>query len=167
MTRMSYPFSEAEAQAAIAEWGCNCGPSALAFALQRDLDFARRAIEQFESRRYTSTPMMRDALRRVGADFDEFLEPNKPDMFCERIALVRIQWSGKWNHTQWASHRTHWIATWIEQLDTGATPMVFDINGGIRCYADWTMKIVPMLLPKNGDGDWFPTHVLRLGEAER
>lgn len=162
MTRMHYPFNQTEAEAAIAEWGCNCGPSALAFALQRDLDFARRTIEQFESKRYTSITMMRSSLRAIGAEFDEVRKPTKPDMFDDRVALVRLQWSGRWNGTQWASHHTHWIATWFEDLESGRTPMVFDINGGMRCYADWTMRIVPLLLPERGDGDWFPTHVLRL-----
>lgn len=165
MTRMSYPFTQSDAESAIAEWGCNCGPSALAFALQRDLDFARNAIENFEQNRYTSITMMRAALGSIGVEFDEVRKPTKRDMFNDRVALVRLQWSGNWNRTQWASHHTHWIASWIEPFRAGPRSMVFDINGGVRSYEDWQSTIVPLLLPARGDGDWFPTHVLRLRES--
>lgn len=44
MPVMTYPFTEDEMYAAAREWGCNCGPSALAFALQVPLDRVRRCM---------------------------------------------------------------------------------------------------------------------------
>lgn len=63
---MKYPFTEAEFKAASDAWGCNCGPSALAFATQKSLEAARHAIPGFEAKRYTSPTMMRDALAFLG-----------------------------------------------------------------------------------------------------
>jgi hypothetical protein len=34
---MKYPFTESDLQSAFDNWGANCGPTALAFALQRPL----------------------------------------------------------------------------------------------------------------------------------
>lgn len=62
---LTYPFTEADAQRAYDEWGANCGPNALAFALQIPLEEVRDVIPQFDERRYTSPTMMRQAVEHL------------------------------------------------------------------------------------------------------
>ena len=38
---LTYPFTESDSQRAFDEWGANCGPNALAFALQIPLSAAK------------------------------------------------------------------------------------------------------------------------------
>src|SRR3954469_593669 len=102
----TYTFNEEQARAAHEEWGCNCGPTALAFALQITLDAVRGKIPHFAERRYTSPTMMRDALhsferrflpiaaglRNAGKNNARAVEL----MFAGPVTLVRIQWTGPW-----------------------------------------------------------------------
>lgn len=67
-TTIDYPFTEEELEAAADEWGCNCGPSALAFALQKPLEEVRYAIPDFEQKGYTSPTMIRIAGRSGAVD---------------------------------------------------------------------------------------------------
>lgn len=159
-----YPFTAAELERASDEWGCNCGPSALAFALQMRLDQVRPLIPDFESKRYTSPGMMKSALELVARPYDQVRRPTVETMFAPRIALTRIQWSGPWTMPyappKWAYRQTHWIATWSER----GVPLVFDCNGGIRGFGGWETEVVPEILatvPRN-DGGWRPTHVWRI-----
>lgn len=155
------PFTEQDMQAAVAEWGCNCGPSALAFALRLPLDRVRYAIPGFEAKGYTSPTMMRAALDRLGAG----VAVSPPDRLSllGSMALVRVQFTGPWTapgaNPKWAYWHTHWIATWRGN--------VFDCNGGIRPLGEWEAGIVPLLTAaiKRADGGWFPTHVWRLAAA--
>ena len=161
------PFTEGQFRSANEEWGCNCGPSALAFALQTSLAFVRNKITKFESRRYTSPNMMRGALFSIGRKFDAIRSPTPDDMFSHRISLVRIQWTGPWTNPtpkRWASKHTHWITTWQD----GAKHMLFDCNGGPSDYETWEEKIVPLLMAstKNCDG-WRPANVWRLEELPK
>lgn len=165
MAVLDYPFSSADLEAASKEWGCNCGPSALAFALQLTLDTVRGAIPEFERKRYTSPSMMRAALDALRLrPFEAVSNPTVDDMFRETPALVRIQWSGPWtkpgSNPRWGYWYTHWIATWMD----GPVRMIFDCNGGMFSPEEWESEIVPMLtsLHKRADGGWYPTHVWRL-----
>ncbi|MCB9902551.1 MAG: hypothetical protein H6826_14495 [Planctomycetes bacterium] len=171
MRTMRYPFTQADAQAAFESWGCNCGPAALAFALQLPLDAARDAIDGFEQKRYTSPTMMKNAVNNLGREM-LVIKPAcgdtlRDEMFADIPALVRIQWCGPWtakgSNPRWAYGYTHWIAAWNEgpSIEAGV-PLVFDINCGILGVETWEDLIVPMLIPKRGDGQWFPTHVWRL-----
>lgn len=168
---MKYPFTEQEMAAASAEWGCNCGPSALAFAVQQPLDVARFAIPEFEKKRFTSPMMMKAGLeflkrRWAAAKPPRFVRDYKIDveaMFVELPALVRVQWDGPWcdpgMNPRWAYRYTHWICTWMDH----GVPFVFDCNGGIRGIGSWEDEIVPLLacMPR-ANGEWFPTHIWRL-----
>lgn len=161
---MNYPFTQEQAERAIRDWGCNCGPSALAFACQISLDHARAAIAGFDQKRYTSPSMMKAALGVLNVPFDDMPDPGIGDiMFSTLPALVRIQWTGPWTaataNPRWAYGHTHWIATWLKAC---GTECVFDINGGADTFQGWEREIVPHLLPKRGDGKWRPTHVWRL-----
>ncbi|MCC6428305.1 MAG: hypothetical protein IT435_15975 [Phycisphaerales bacterium] len=171
----TYPFTECEAKAAAESWGCNCGPSALAFACQVGLDAARHAISGFDEKRYTSPTMMKGALEFLGRAWtnEKFCKGETEDglylrehlaMFTHKIALVRVQWGGPWTepgaNPRWAYGHTHWIATWSER----DVPLIFDVNGGIRSFVSWQDEIAPVLMgmsPRRS-GKWWPTHIWRL-----
>ena len=167
----TYTFTEAEAQAAYDEWGCNCGPTALAFALQCSLEYVRPLIPRFEERRYTNPTMMKAALQAANVNWREVRKPNQDVMFDQdeyqgRISLVRVQWTGPWTapgaNPRWAYRQTHWIATWTER----SVPLLFDCNGGMRGPMSWEDEIVPVLtreIPR-ADGGYFPTHIWRLAK---
>jgi hypothetical protein len=159
----TYPFTEADARAAHEEWGANCGPNALAFALQIPLEKVRPLIPGFEAKRYTSPTMMKAALANAGRSFDNFA-CDPLTMFHDQMSLTRIQWTGPWTapgaNPKWAYRQTHWIATYQQERQ----PVVFDVNGGCRLFVDWQDEIIPLILetiPRN-DGGWHPTHIWRL-----
>lgn len=169
---IAYPFTEEDARQAYDEWGCNCGPTALAFALQISLDQVRPAIPDFESRRYTSPTMMAAAIANLGRSFEAVRSPHGgrnrsvslANMFAGPVSLVRIQWTGPWTASgmsqRWASRQTHWIACWIADEHH----MVFDCNGGMQLFAEWERVIVPAIVATipRADGGWFPANVWRL-----
>lgn len=164
---LTYPFTEAEAKRAADEWGCNCGPSALAFALQVKLEAVRGAIPGFDEKRYTSPTMMKAAILNMGFDMKPMFvkPPSRDGMFQRVVSLVRIQWTGPWTaagaNPRWAYRQTHWIATW---LAVDGSSQLFDVNGGARSLASWEELVVPALtaLYNRADGGWYPTHVWRL-----
>ena len=167
----TYTFNEADAKAAYDEWGANCGPCALAFALQTTLDAVRPAIPEFHSRLYTSPTMMDAALQNLGAQVVKLSAPKDRGascMFDPTIALVRVQWTGPWTANgktqKWAARQTHWIATWLAD-----DHYVFDVNGGIQRFENWDREIVPAItatIPR-ADGGWWPANVWRIAELER
>jgi hypothetical protein len=168
---MRYPFTEAQFNQAADEWGCNCGPSALAFALQRPLSVAGQAIPEFKEKQYTSPTMMRSALVLLLTPFSAAVT-DRDNMFSKRVALVRIQWTGPWTapdvNPKWKYRQTHWICTWLDGPATeGPIPLLFDCNGGIQTIGDWEANIVPALtaLYKRADGGWHPTHIWRLEKS--
>lgn len=167
-----YPFTEDEFNAAAKAWGCNCGPSSLAFACQIELDQARRAIPNFDTKRYTSPTMMVTALANLGAPFLRLPVPAPSDaMNCNPIlgvetSLVRVQWHGPWTapgaNPKWAYRQTHWITL----FEWGAT-YVFDCNGGMMTLGAWIADIVPFILKHipRSDGRFSYTHILQLTEC--
>lgn len=171
--RMRYSFNQNDAHLAHEEWGCNCGPTALAFALQTSLETVRPVIPEFETKRYTSPTMMKAALTTLGVDW--FAAPKtqhqqryfQSQMFDEEnVGLVRVQWTGPWTEPgvngRWAYAHTHWIATWMLRDASNAWwHMIFDVNSGMLDFEEWRRGIVPMLTSdiKRADGGWFPTHI--------
>lgn len=162
---LAYPFSAEDVQKASEEWGCNCGPTALAFACQMPLQRARETIPGFERKFYTSPTMMKAALASLGREYESISKPVLADVFdSERVSLVRVQWCGPWtkegSNPRWAYHATHWIAAW----ERGSQRYVFDGNCGTTQFERWHNEIVPQLtaLHKRADGRWFATHVWRL-----
>jgi hypothetical protein len=164
---ITYPFTE-EAEDANEEWGCNCGPTALAFALQRPLEDVRHAIPDFAERRYTSPAMMKAALQHFRQGFLAITASSEaalPRMFAGPMSLVRIQWTGPWivkgKPQKWAARQTHWIAAWMGS--PGGSRLVFDCNGGMRTYESWEAEIVPIIVAsvKRADGGWYPANIWR------
>jgi hypothetical protein len=167
---LNYPFTEEDSSKAYLEWGANCGPNALAFALQIPLEKVRGLIPDFEAKRYTSPTMMKKAIANAGRTFVS----NPADianMFRishgGTVNLTRIQWAGPWTqpgaNPKWAYRQTHWIATWGENSGP-CREWVFDVNGGVMCFVVWKQAIVPILTAatSRADGGWFPTHVWQL-----
>ena len=156
-------FDHDDAQRASDEWGCNCGPSALAAILGRRLDEVREACEavQFTERGYMSPTMMRMAIAKLGAKI--VFARVKPGLQWEsgntfaKHGLVRIQWGGPWiidgKAARWASCQTHWIATCWSDNELS----VFDINGGLMHYDHWLAEVVPAIIKsiKRADGKWY------------
>ena len=189
---IDYPFTMEEAKAAWEEWSFNCGPAALAFALKLKPNAVRGYIPGFESKRYTSPTMMQLALSGLGQFVERVYRGDVPRtreidalMFGPRVALTRVQWDGSWckpGVPMAARYRhTHWIATWqallasasdmsAAALDSGAAQeevsLVFDVNGGVRSFADWQAEIVPAILAEvpRSTGVWWPTHIWRLAQ---
>lgn len=170
---MNYSFSANDLMQASQEWGCNCGPAALAFALQRRLDVARRAIPDFESKRYTSPTMMKKALANLAVGYEQIeceavRDPRLRSVMCNAFpSLVRVQWTGPWTapgaNPRWAYSRTHWIAAWLDSYRE--REMIFDCNSGIVEFNHWTDEVIPKLTAcyKNADPfGWYATHVWRL-----
>jgi hypothetical protein len=171
---LNYTFNENDFRTANALWGCNCGPAALAFALQTTLDAVRPAIPQFEERHYTSPMMMAAALQYFAKPFKTVPNPSGSGgrerdrgisaMFAGPLSLVRIQWSGPWTapkaSVKWAATHTHWIVAWAEAGDN----WVFDGNCGMVRFAEWQTQTAPAItasIPR-ADGGWFPADVWRL-----
>ncbi|MGD9645681.1 MAG: hypothetical protein AB7U73_08210 [Pirellulales bacterium] len=160
---MKYPFTQDEAREAHEAWGCNCGPTALAFALQTTLDEARVAIKHFDERRYTSPTMMREAIAALGRTFIPCRAPLERDLFHDRVALVRIQWTGPWTQPaprKWAARYTHWIVTWLD----GVRLSIFDVNSGMVDFVHWRTKTAKAITDtiNNADGGWYPSNIWRL-----
>jgi hypothetical protein len=174
MMLTSYPFTEQDSGQALREWGANCGPNALAFALGRNIKDCKDLIPEFSEKRFTNPTMMKAALAAAGVKH-RCLTQKAPDtghyacldrMFHLEPSVVRIQWEGPWTvvgaNAQWAYRHTHWIAT---QLHC-ATAFVFDVNCGVMNFQSWDTEIVPQItesIPR-ATGGWFPTHVYRILE---
>lgn len=154
---MKLRFDEHDAKQAFTEWGCNCGPAALAATVGLTLDEVRPFMGPFEQRGYTNITNMREAIAAVGARISRCYESWPP----VGIGLVRIQWGGPWiidgKPARWAATATHWISTWRDQQ---SWLYVFDINGGIRPADSWEKEIAPIIMAniKRADGTWSISH---------
>lgn len=125
---MKLKFDELDAKRAHAEWGCNCGPAALAAVLGKTLDEIRPFMGPFEQRSYTNISNMREAIAAAGGRIVRSYESWPP----VGVGLVRIQWGGPWiangKPARWAATATHWIAAYRTRE---SHLYVFDVNGGI------------------------------------
>lgn len=165
--RPRYHYTEAEFTAAHEEWGCNCGPGALAMLLRLKPTDVRDHIPDFAARRYTNPTMMKAALTSLKVPF----RPG-PRRFSS-YGLCRIQWGGPWvklgvtpGHPvivgKWGYRFSHWIGS----MGDGANGDVFlfDINGGWMRPEKWAKEIVPLLAEgyARADGRYYITHNLEL-----
>ncbi len=157
-----------EALDAAQEWGCNCGPAALAASLGVSLRSVRRLFENWPG--FTNPGMMGRALLKWGGCFSR--QPVDEQRWPEGRCLVRIQWHGPWMQPGvpvGARYRqTHWVATRWHRIRGPLA--VFDINGlhwgngGWWSLGFWEHTIVPAILANvpRADGGWSRTHVYRL-----
>jgi hypothetical protein len=172
-------FTESEAQRASDEWGANCGPGALAAALDLSLDQVRPHLGDFETKRYTNPSMMFSALRSLEVRWrslqcsgDPETSPltSGPSPGYPVHGLCRVQWEGPWTAPgvpiAARYRKTHWIATHYSP-DHGL--FVFDINavsaGGWITEWTWRSRLVPWLLREcvpRASGGWHLTHRIEL-----
>ena len=156
-------FTAADADRAYDEWGCNCGPAALAAIAGVDLERARDAIPGFVERGYTSPAMMRAALASLSG------WPGWAPLNWPRYGLVRIQWEGPWTEPgvpMVARYRhTHWVGA--QQIGDPPAVGVFDVNAigngtGWVSLDDWTGEIAPFLAAhiRRANGRWHITHAI-------
>lgn len=169
MTVRAPRFTEADAQRAFDEWGCNCGPGALAAVMGMTLDEVRPHLPGFDEKRYTNPLMMYAALRSIGRPWKRNIIGGHPG-FWPCFGLVRVQWEGPWTLPgvpQRARYRyTHWIGAARGNGGVG----VFDINcmnngTGWVALDDWTSTVVPAITSeyKRATGAWHITHSLEAG----
>lgn len=172
--------------AAADEWGLNCGPAAICAALGLAPADLRPHLQDFEVRGYSNPTLMRATLASLGVPWRETYRSNdRPSPTSEAdawldpvgvhapgLALVRIQWDGKWcdpGVPMAARYRnTHWIAT----VDHGN--YVYDVNA-VRWTSGWVPRerwvrgLVPWLLDravKRNNGRWWPANVWILPRPE-
>lgn len=159
-------FGNLELRAASKEWGCNCGPAALAFATQRSLQDARQALVGFDRKFYVTPTMMEEALSAIGTVANR-RPPIRSFMFREEsLALCRIQFTGPWTapeaNPRWAYKHTHWIVSWIEYRNREFSFHVFDVNDGTpKLFSEWLSDTLPKIVAsiERADGNWKPTHI--------
>jgi hypothetical protein len=154
-------FNAEDLRRANAEWGCNCGPTALAAILGLTLAEVRSHLGQFETKRYTNPTMMKQALASLCVKWFSASQATFAD-----YGLCRVQWSGPWLGRgipiQARYRQTHWVASrWI-----GRNFEIFDVNalsaGGWITQETWQQCLVPWILKHsvpNNDGRWYLTHV--------
>lgn len=125
-------FTEADCDRHHAEWGCNCGPAALAAALGWSLGQVRPHLGDFETRRYMTTAMMINAVASSG-----FVARSVVPVGYPLHGVCRIQLGGPWiidgRPARWAARHTHWVAV-IRRDDL---TWVFDVNSGWMPLDQW------------------------------
>jgi hypothetical protein len=170
---MNLRFTAADAERASDEWGCNCGPSALAAITGRSLDEIRQIMGDFERKRYTNPTLMFDSLNRAGVKWWK-LEG------IPTFGLLRIQWEGPWTEPgvpmRVRYRHTHWVA--IQQHERMGIQYpgkispdagIFDINamasGGWIAFRDWAATLVPWIIQEcvpRANGRWHITHQVQI-----
>lgn len=160
-------FTIEEAMRATDEWGCNCGPAAIAGICNLTLDQVRPHMGGFETKRYTNPTMMFNALSSLGVGWS--LTTDQPNWPC--YGLARIQWEGPWTKPgvpMRARYRhTHWVGACQLAPDNIG---IFDINciangSGWTDLKSWSDNLVPWLLEEiapKADGKWHITHAIEV-----
>ena len=169
-------FTRDDAERAFDDWGCNCGPAALAATLGWTLDEVRTHLGDFAAKGYVNPTLMQAALRSTGAQFSwrplSFAAQGRGIDPWPDHGLARVQWEGPWTKPgvpMPARYRhTHWVAACrSERHGVG----IFDINTmlgngpGWCSLADWSAVIVPAILAAGvprADGRWHLTHIAEL-----
>jgi hypothetical protein len=158
-------FTWKDADRAWNEWGCNCGPSAIAAICGLTLDEVRPHMGDFEKKRYTNPTLMWSALRSIGVCFT-YRGGHLGIGAWPRHGLARIQWEGPWTdpgaNPRWAYRQTHWVAAARHNGEIG----IFDVNaignGSGWCLLEhWADEIVPWIIREavpRANGKWHITH---------
>jgi hypothetical protein len=126
-------------------WGANCGPTALAALLGREVETVREALQPWPG--YTNPTKIKSALGELGYDWRVATEPGF-------FGLAFVQWCGPWEAvTRAAYRRTHWIAF---RRRTVGPLCAYDCNwgeaGGWSTLDEWGSVLAPVLLPKGSTG---------------
>lgn len=151
-------FDSHDVAAAYRDWGCNCGPAALAASLDLTLDAVRPHLGDFEQRRFMNPTQMQISLVALMARWRAI--PNGTGPPWPENGVVRIQFGGPWLKpgvpVGAAYARTHWLAS---RKHEGAD-WVCDVSAGWLPAERWEAEILPLLVKwvSRADGTWFPTH---------
>lgn len=171
-------FGERAAERAADEWGCNCGPAALAAIMNMTLDEVRPHMGDFESKGYTNPTLMFGALKSVGARYVSSTPSRAAPAGCwdwPNWGLCRVQWEGPWTKPgvpiRARYRQTHWIG--VCHPPRSETVGIFDVNclqngSGWVSFLDWEMMVVPWLLKNavpRADGKWHLTHAVEVAHA--
>lgn len=154
-------FSLSDCDRAHEDWGCNCGPAALAAICNLTLDEVRPHMILFEQKRYTNPTMMIAALQSMGRKYNK--TGHKSVLDYPFYGLCLVQWEGPWcdpkAHKLARYRYTHWVGAC--RLPTKSEAGIFDVNclnnGSGWCrFADWVLRIVPHLTSqyKRATGGW-------------
>lgn len=167
--RLPVHISMEDGERAFNEWGCNCGPAALAAIMSLTLDQVRPHMGDFEKKRYSNPTLMYAALDSVGARWRKL---DCPRCDWPIYGLCRIQWEGPWTQPgvpiRVRYRHTHWIAV---QHPVGARAAgIFDVNclangSGWTDEKSWRENLVPWLLEEcvpRADGKWHITHSIEV-----
>lgn len=166
-------FTLADADRAHSEWGCNCGPAALAAIVGMTLDEVRPHMGDFERKGYINQTMMHAALASAGKKYNKV--GHKTVFDYPFYGLCVVQWEGPWLdpgvHHMARYRYTHWIGA-ARHLDLSKHAIgIFDVNclnngSGWTALADWESHVVPHLTSqyKRANGKWHVAHAI---EVER
>ena len=166
--QVTYPFSQEDSAKAYQEWGANCGPNALAFALGVSLEYVKPYFVDlgFLEKKYTNPSMMKEVLKALRVTVISQLLDHVALMFDDDLmTLVRVQWHGPWMdegvNPRWRYRQTHWICTFKDDFQR---QFVFDCNGGIMPFERWNNEVVPALTKEipRANGVWSPTHIWKI-----
>ncbi len=146
---------------AIAGWGANCGPAALAGALGLQLADVRGAVSDVAGfRGYMSISSMRKALRWLDAAIEQDWHRPPNGILAKTNGapvLCCIMWGGPWSgDPQTAAKHRHFIVYRHGYVGSRGPGWVCDVNveGGWCLASEWKAKTLPLLLPELGDGTW-------------
>jgi hypothetical protein len=170
-------FSYEDAERAHDEWGCNCGPGALAAIMGMTLDEVRPHMGDFERKHYTNPTLMFDALRSIGATWKANVVGSKcAGATCTFVGwplfgLARVQWEGPWTQPGVPMRARYRYTHWVGAQQRNGSYGIFDINcmsngTGWCSLDDWIKHLVPSLvaLYPRANGKWHITHAI---EVER
>lgn len=163
-------FTLADLERANDEWGCNCGPSALAAICGLTLDETRVHFGP-KWPGYTNPTSMYAALRSIGMHWASIGVPYESRSTWPIWGLCRIQWEGPWTQPgvpMRARYRhTHWVGA---ATDRKRGIGIFDVNvlanrSGWCSLEDWATHVAPALAKghRRATGAWYITHAI---EAE-
>lgn len=157
-------ISGQEADRAWGQWGCNCGPGAIAAIMNMRLDDVRPLMGDFERKHYTNPTLMFEILDRIGRPY------RRIGKAWPQFGLARIQWEGPWTepgvNPKAAYRMTHWVASW-RHPERGHG--IFDINQtgngtGWARFEDWERVIVPAIVESipRANGKYHVTHGIEI-----
>lgn len=154
-TYMIHPlFTPPDLEAAYEEWGCNCGPAALAALLGKSCAEIRPFLGDFERRGYANPTHLLTALKAMGV-YARWGGKNPPP----RRGLLFIQLGGPWlepgvpvgaayRHTHHIAvdgdvvfdvNAGHWVS-WETWAEPEGGVMAFIMDNHPKCDGTWSVR---------------------------